>query len=318
MVTQLGQCDVITLDLEAVSIEGMKRLEEKGVLTAPHSSVLEIIQNKFLQKEFFKRNNIPTSSYQLLEELDKDTPHGFLKAPTGGYDGKGVCAWKGNFQDIAEVFKKNVLWEEAVEIEKELSVIVVRGFSGETKTYLPTEMVFDPELNLISYTLYPAQVDRRIQDQAMSLAQEIAEKIDMVGVLAVEMFIDKKGDLLINELAPRPHNSGHHTIESCRSSQFENHLRAVLGLPLGSVDRKRSSDFSLTFNIIGEGEGEAQWLGVGEALAEDQLYIHNYGKKECREGRKMGHITLIDSSLENLIKRYEWNKNKIRVQGMKK
>lgn len=318
MVTQLGQCDVITLDLEAVSIEGMKRLEEKGVLTAPHSSVLEIIQNKFLQKEFFKRNNIPTSSYQLLEELDKDTPHGFLKAPTGGYDGKGVCAWKGNFQDIAEVFKKNVLWEEAVEIEKELSVIVVRGFSGETKTYLPTEMVFDPELNLISYTLYPAQVDRRIQDQAMSLAQEIAEKIDMVGVLAVEMFIDKKGDLLINELAPRPHNSGHHTIESCRSSQFENHLRAVLGLPLGSVDRKRSQDFSLTFNIIGEGEGEAQWLGVGEALAEDQLYIHNYGKKECREGRKMGHITLIDSSLENLIKRYEWNKNKIRVQGMKK
>ena len=318
MVTQLGQCDVITLDLEAVSIEGMKRLEEKGVLTAPHSSVLEIIQNKFLQKEFFKRNNIPTSSYQLLEELDKDTPHGFLKAPTGGYDGKGVCAWKGNFQDITEVFKKNVLWEEAVEIEKELSVIVVRGFSGETKTYLPTEMVFDPELNLISYTLYPAQVDRRIQDQAMSLAQEIAEKIDMVGVLAVEMFIDKKGDLLINELAPRPHNSGHHTIESCRSSQFENHLRAVLGLPLGSVDRKRSSDFSLTFNIIGEGEGEAQWLGIGEALAEDQLYIHNYGKKECREGRKMGHITLIDSSLKNLIKRYEWNKNKIRVQGMKK
>ncbi len=311
-------CDfeVVTADLEAVSVAGLKALEDKGVLCAPSSQVLSVIQNKYLQKKFFKDSDIPTSDFKLLSELKSDTPHGFLKVPTGGYDGKGVSSWKGDLSQIPEEFKKNVLWEEGVAIDKEISVIVARGYSGETQCYLPTEMGFDPKLNLIAYTFYPARIDQVMSTKAMELAAEIAQGLEMVGVMAVEMFIDTDGKLLVNELAPRPHNSGHHTIESTYTSQFENHIRAVVGLPLGSVERVNENKFSLTFNVIGESDGEAQWLGVGELLSEKEAYLHNYGKIDCRAGRKMGHITLLGNSESDLIKRYEYWSEKIRVIGV--
>ncbi len=308
-------CEVVTADLEAVSVEGLKALEEVGVVTAPSSKVLSIIQNKYLQKKFFLENNIPTSDFKLLKELTTDTPVGFLKVPTGGYDGKGVCSWKGDLSKISDEFKKDVLWEEGVEIDKEISVIVVRGHSGETKCYLPTEMGFDPELNLIAYTYYPARIKKDHENEAMELAQLIAQKIEMVGVLAVEMFINQEGKILVNELAPRPHNSGHHTIESCVASQFENHIRAVVGLPLGETRRKSSEKVALTFNTIGEGNGASVWRGVGELLAEEGSYLHNYGKLDCRFGRKMGHITIIGKSENEVIERYQkWSKH-IEVLG---
>ncbi len=311
-----SDCEVVTVDLEAVSISGLKALEEQGVVCSPSSKVLSIIQNKYFQKQFFKSNDIPTSDFQLLDELKSDTPLGFLKVPTGGYDGKGVMAWKGELSQVSEEFKKDVLWEEAVAINKEISVIVARGTSGETQCYLPTEMGFDPKLNLISYTFYPARIEHTMSAQAMNLAKKIAEELGMVGVLAVEMFIDQEGKLLVNELAPRPHNSGHHTIESTHASQFENHIRAVVGLPLGSVKRVNDNKFALTFNVIGESNGVAHWIGVGELLSEEDAYLHNYGKSDCRAGRKMGHITLLGTSKSELIKRYEHWSQRIKVIGV--
>lgn len=307
--------EVVTVDLEAVSVAGLQALEERGVLCAPNSNVLSIIQNKYLQKQFFKDHDIPTSDFKLLEELRADTPKGFLKVPSGGYDGKGVCAWKGDLSQISDEFKKDVLWEEGIEITKEISVIVARGFSGETQCYQPTEMGFDPQLNLIAYTYYPARIEHAMSSQAMDLALQVCEQMGMVGVMAVEMFIDRSGNLLVNELAPRPHNSGHHTIESTRTSQFENHIRAVCGLPLGGVKRVNENKFALTFNVIGESEGVATWLGVADLLACDDAFVHDYGKEECRVGRKMGHITLLDTSESELIKKYELWSKKIRVIG---
>ena len=306
---------IVTVDLESVSVAGLEKLESSGVVAAPSSKVLKVIQNKYLQKQFFQKNQIPTSDFKFLDKLSADTPHGFLKAPTGGYDGKGVTSWKGDLSIIEEGFKTQVLWEEGVDIDKEISVIVVRGHSGETQCYLPTEMAFDHELNLIAYTIYPARISQTLTDMALTMARDVCEKIEMVGVLAVEMFIDKQGKLLINELAPRPHNSGHHTIESTQASQFENHIRAVIGLPLGNTKRKVENKFALTFNIIGESTGRARWLGLPEFLAQQDAYVHNYGKSDCRKGRKMGHITLLDKSEDKLIERYKkWSKL-IRVIG---
>lgn len=316
VVEAFSDCDVVTVDLEAVSVDGLKALEDKGVVCAPSSQVLSVIQNKYLQKQFFKDQDIPTSDFELLSELKANTPHGFLKVPTGGYDGKGVSAWKGDLSMLSEEFKKDILWEEGVAIDKEISVIVARGYSGETQCYLPTEMGFDPKLNLIAYTFYPARIDQVMSAKAMDLAVQIAQGLGMVGVMAVEMFIDTEGKLLVNELAPRPHNSGHHTIESTYASQFENHIRAVVGLPLGSVERVNENKFSLTFNVIGESDGVAQWLGVGELLSEKEAYLHNYGKQVCRAGRKMGHITLLGNSEEDLINRYEYWSKKIKVIGV--
>lgn len=304
--------DVVTLDLEGVSLEGLKALESKGVLVAPSSSVIATIQNKIKQKDFFKENDIPTSRYEVLKELTKGQEIGFLKIPSGGYDGKGVCHYKGDLSLVPDEFKRNVLWEEAIEVAKEISVLVVRNRFGEMKTYTSTEMAFDSQLNLISYTLFPARISAVQEEQARKLAEKVCEKLDCVGVLAVEMFITKEGNLLVNECAPRPHNSGHHTIESCKTSQFENHLRGVLGLPLGSTE---NLTFGLTFNLIGEGEGRTKVVGLEELMARPGVSFHLYGKKECRSGRKMGHVTITGNNHQECIDRFHQLHKKIQIVG---
>ncbi len=313
-VLKLSDCKYVTLDLEAVSLEGLRALEEKGVLVSPSSHVIEIIQNKVRQKKFFTDNDLATAPYKVVDQVTSGLEQGFLKVPEGGYDGKGVCFFDGDPSTLDESFKRNVLWEERADIEKELSVIVARSVSGETKVYEPTEMAFDEKLNLISYTLYPARIDDQIAREAKALGLKVAEAIGMVGVLAIEMFLTKRGELWVNELAPRPHNSGHHTIESSLTSQFENHLRAVLGKPLGETDQIQKA---LTFNIIGSGQGRAKWQGVQELLAQRGVFIHNYGKEECKEGRKMGHVTILADTYEELIDIYHRHHDLIKVHGSK-
>lgn len=308
-------CDVVTMDLEAVSTEGLKRLEAKGVTVAPSSCVIELIQNKIEQKKFFLENAFPTSKFKVLEKVTTHTEPGFLKLPTGGYDGKGVTSFNGDLDALAPAFQTNVLWEEKVSIEKELSVIVARNRFKEMACYQTTEMVFDHDLNLIKYTLFPAPIDTVLEHKAQVLACEIAEKLDLHGVLAVEMFLTSSGELLVNELAPRPHNSGHHTIESCMTSQYENHIRGCLGSPLGSTAVR---DLSLTFNLIGEGEGDSVVEGHEELMAEEGCFIHLYGKKDCRDGRKMGHVTLVASSYAKLEEKYQRLHKKIKVKGVSK
>jgi 5-(carboxyamino)imidazole ribonucleotide synthase len=308
----MRSCEVVTMDLEAVSYPGLCELEKNGVRVAPSAQVIGIIQNKISQKEFFSKYGLPTSKFEVIENLSEKTPQGFLKLPTGGYDGKGVISFKGDLSLVPEPFRKNVLWEEKVEIEKEISVVVARNRFKELKNYSSTEMVFDPQLNLISYTLFPARISAKLEEKACALACEVAEKLEVEGVLAVELFITKTGDILINELAPRPHNSGHHTIESCMTSQYENHLRGVLGLPLGSTKKR---DLSLTFNLIGKGSGPSRVVGHEELLAEEGCFIHLYGKKECRPGRKMGHVTLTAATYDQLIEKYKRLNKVIMVTG---
>ncbi len=304
--------DVVTLDLEGVSLNGLKGLEEQGVKVAPSSQVIEIIQNKIKQKTFFKDHSIPTSKFEVLEKVTEETPHGFLKMPQGGYDGKGVHSFKGNLTDLPTSFQRNVLWEERVDVATEISVLVVRNAFGQMMSYNSTEMVFDPELNLIAYTLFPSRLDPEKEAQAQELARRVCEGLGCVGVLAVEMFLTKEGEILVNECAPRPHNSGHHTIETCVTSQFENHLRAVLGLPLGSCEQIRHG---LTFNLIGVGEGKTIVHGLEELMAKPGVYFHLYGKKDCRVGRKMGHVTVTGRSESECLDLYNELYQKIKITG---
>lgn len=305
--------DVVTMDLEAVSVDGLKRLESFGVTVAPSSSVIELIQNKGRQKEFFKSHNIPTMEFKILDSVDESLEPGFLKLLEGGYDGKGVLNYKGHFPSLPEEFKNKVLWEKPCDVECEYSLIVARNGAGEIQCYDLTEMVFDPDLNLIAYTLFPARVSPSENTKAKELASLIVEKMNAVGVFAVELFKDKEGNLLVNECAPRPHNSGHHTIESCETSQFANHIRGVLNLPLGSPRRKT---FALTFNVIGEGSGTSEWMGLGAIMATEGAHLHDYGKEDCKPGRKMGHVTLTGNSYGELLQKYETLVKKVKVRGI--
>jgi len=304
--------DVVTMDLEAVSIEGLKKLESYGVKVYPSSHVIETIQNKGKQKEFFKKNNIPTMDFKILKKVDSSLTPGFLKKLEGGYDGKGVFEFQGDFKTIPQDFQSEVLWEKACDVLVEYSLIVARNSTGEIKTYDCTEMVFNPDLNLIAYTLYPARLTPSENKKAKEIASTIVEKMDAVGVFAVEFLKSKSGELLVNECAPRPHNSGHHTIESCETDQFANHLRGVLNYPLGSTKRVVHA---LTFNVIGKGEGEAVWSGIGAVMATEGAYLHNYGKKDCRSGRKMGHVTITGESYDSILQKYEYLVNKVKVDG---
>lgn len=307
------ECDFVTVDLENISLAGLKRLEVKGVKVAPSCKVLSIIQNKYEQKCFFKENNIPTSPFSFWKNLNEETPVGFLKMAVGGYDGKGVFNYKGNINEVPNDFHSNILWEEKVTIDKEFSVLTFRNSSGEIVAYEPTEMVFDSDLNLINYTLYPSTLSADQIKEAKDLATKISEKIGAEGCLAVEMFLDKNGKILVNELAPRPHNSGHHTIESVEVSQFENHLRGVINMPLGQEQRR---NFALTFNCIAIGKGNAEWKGLSELLGVSGVHIHNYGKKEAKPGRKMGHVTIVGSSISAVVQKWKELKDKISIEGV--
>ena len=324
-VYQFGKMvDILTFEIENVNIEALKKLKSEGLRIAPDPDILKLIQDKGLQKEFYKNNEIPTSAFKIYESkatilngIDKgeiNLPF-VQKLTKGGYDGHGVTVVNSK-NDLTKLLSGVSVIEEKVEIEKEISVIVARNRKGEIKSFPVVEMYFDPIANLVDELICPASITVEQSEKAVNIASEIIELLNMEGLLAVEFFIDSKGEVIVNEVAPRPHNSGHHTIESIITSQFEQHLRAVLNLPLGSTKIKLPS---VMINILGADgyEGPVIYEGLSESLAIDGVKIHLYGKKITKPNRKMGHVTIMSSSINCALKKAEKVKQLITVKSCK-
>ncbi len=293
--------DVITVEMENINIEALEDLEKIGKKVFPQSHVLRIIQDKGLQKEFYKENNIPTADFYLthdssqLKSFEMHFPL-MQKLRKGGYDGKGVQPLR-KTEDLAHAFNAPSVLEKMIPFEKELSVIVARNEKGETAVYPSVECQFNPEANLVELLFAPSSIAEEVEKRARILAIEIIEKLEMVGLLAVEFFLLTDGTLLVNEIAPRPHNRGHHTIECNITSQFEQHLRSILNLPLGSTKIIQNG---VMINLLGEKgyEGEAIYKGLEEIISFEGVFVHLYGKEQTKPYRKMGHITIGNPSLE--------------------
>jgi len=296
-----ANCDVITVEIEHVNVDALEALERMGKKVFPQPRVLRIIQDKGLQKEFYRLNSIPTSEFRLVSNKNEITnfPEMFpvmQKLRTSGYDGRGVMPLN-NIDAVASAFDEPSMIERKVDLEQEISVIVSRNAHGEVSHFPVVGMEFNPEANLVEFLFSPAQVDTFIEQEAIRIARQVIEKMEMVGLLAVEMFISRKGELLVNEVAPRPHNSGHQTIEGNTVSQYEQHLRAILGLPPGNTSIVKPA---VMVNLLGEKghTGPAVYEGLEELMRMDGAYLHLYGKKTTKPFRKMGHITVTANTIE--------------------
>ena len=312
--------DLITVEIENINTDALEDLEKSGKKVYPSPKTLKIIQNKSKQKNFYKNNHLPTSrfkSYSSLDELKKNFNHDNFdfpfvwKSSKFGYDGKGVKIIN-KIEDLDFSYTNQCLIEEKVSIKKELSVIVSRNVSGETKCFPVVEMEFNEKSNLVEYVMCPANISSTAEDNAIKIASELAEKFEMVGLLAVELFLTNKEEILINEVAPRPHNSGHHTIECCVTSQFDQHIRSILNLPLGSTDILTPG---IMVNLVGqnEQEGNVIYKNLNDIFDYSGVFIHIYGKKKSRLNRKMGHITIINKDIKKAIEMGKKIKNKIKV-----
>jgi 5-(carboxyamino)imidazole ribonucleotide synthase len=325
-VYQFGKLvDILTFEIENVNVKALKQLKAEGHKIAPAPEILELIQDKGLQKNFYKEKNIPSSPYRLYDTLEgvlKGIEAGEISYPfvqklrKGGYDGRGVAVINDK-SDLEKLLPGASLVEEKVAIDKEISVIVARNKNGEIKCFPPVEMIFDPKSNQVDKIICPSEISEKQTEEASRRAKQIIEMLNMEGLLAIEFFIDSKGLVLINEMAPRTHNSGHHSIESTVTSQFEQHLRAVLNLPLGSTELKQAA---VMMNIVGdEGhEGLVKYEGILESLAIEGVKIHLYGKKLTRPFRKMGHVTILASTPEDALKKADKVKQLIKVKSWKK
>jgi 5-(carboxyamino)imidazole ribonucleotide synthase len=288
--------DILTIEIEHVNVDALKALQSSGVNVFPQPEVLEIIKDKGTQKTFYTENNIPTAPYFLVANKEEAIAHldrgPFMqKLRTGGYDGKGVTPLR-HATDLINAFDAPSVLESFVDFEKEIAVMVARNEQGEIRSFPAVEMEFNPEANLVELLFSPANISTDLEKQAEEIARTVAAKIGIVGVLAVEMFVTKDGKILVNEIAPRPHNSGHHTIEGNITSQYEQHLRAICGMPLGATDIIRPAAM---INILGEKgfAGPAVYQGLEEVLHMPGVFIHLYGKTETKPFRKMGHATII-------------------------
>jgi 5-(carboxyamino)imidazole ribonucleotide synthase len=316
--------DLLTFELENVNIEALKKLKSEGHRIVPDPEILELIQDKGLQKRFYQRNGIPNSPFKLFESesaIMNGIEKGEIALPLvqklrkGGYDGRGVAVISDR-NDFHKILTGPSVIEDKVEIAKEISAIVARNAKGEIKCFPVVEMIFDPKANLVDKLICPSSIPVEQAEKIMSVASKIIETLNMEGLLAVEFFIDTQGKILVNEMAPRPHNSGHHTIESIITSQFEQHLRAILNLPLGSTRLKLPS---VMINILGsEGyEGPVVYEGLTESMAIEGVKIHLYGKKITQAYRKMGHVTVLSSSVEEAMEKAEKVKQLIKVKSWK-
>ena len=308
--------DILTIEIEHVNVDALERLEREGLQVHPSSQSIRIIQDKRIQKQFFKTHQIPTAPFILINHPEELSQHldflpAFQKLGKEGYDGRGVQALQSS-DDFHKAFAAPSLLEKKIDFVKELAVMVARNPQGEIRCFPPVEMVFDPQLNLVDYLLAPAQISEAQAQEAIALAKKVAQAFPIVGLLAVEMFLTPEGELLVNEVAPRPHNSGHHSIEGNDTSQFEQHLRAITGLPLGHTDSK---GYAAMVNLLGaEGcQGPARYEGLEVLLQLKGAYVHLYGKKTTKPGRKMGHVTLIDENLSALQEKIDFVKKNVRV-----
>ena len=312
--------DLITVEIENVNTDALEFLEKLGKKVYPSAKNLRIIQNKSDQKNFYSKNNLPTSrfkNYSNTEELKRNFRHDNFEFPfvwkssRFGYDGKGVKIIT-NIEDLNFSYNHQCLIEEKVSIKKELSVIVSRNTDGEIKCFPVVEMEFNEKSNLVEYVMCPANISKQTEEKSILIASEIAKKFEMVGLLAVELFVSNEDEILINEVAPRPHNSGHHTIECCVTSQFDQHIRSILNLPLGETGILIPG---IMVNLVGENmeEGNVNYKNINDIFDIPGVYIHIYGKKKSRLNRKMGHITIVNKDINKAIEIGKSIKNKIKV-----
>jgi 5-(carboxyamino)imidazole ribonucleotide synthase len=312
------QVDVLTFEIELVNLDALEKLESEGIKVFPSPKTLRLIQNKGIQKDFYSNNNIPTAAYKRFENLEslkaesKNLKLPFVwKCTEFGYDGMGVKIIR-TLSDLVNLPNVECISEEMIPFKNELSVIVCRNVSGEVKTYPVVEMEFHPEANQVEYVICPARIDDTVAEKARAIALNVSEKFDHVGLLAVEMFQTIDDEIIVNEVAPRPHNSGHHTIEASYTSQFENHIRAILDLPLGNTDSKVAG---IMVNLVGaEGfSGDVVYENIETIMGWNGVTPHIYGKKETRPFRKMGHVTIVNENMVEARKIAENVKNTIRV-----
>ncbi len=324
-VYQFGQrVDMVTYELEAINTDALKKLVLEGRPVLPEPEALEVIQDKGLQKSFFSDHAIPTSSYTLFTnktEIEEAINAGSLSYPfvqklrKGGYDGRGVSIINSQ-ADLEKVFDAPSVVEDLVPIQAEISVIAARNPQGEVKCFPVAEMEFNEQANLVELLVCPSPIDSSIQDEAVSIASHVIDSLKLTGLLAIEMFLDTSNKLWVNEVAPRPHNSGHHTIESIVTSQYEQLLRAIFGFPLGSTHIKMPSAM---INLLGEPgvEGPVKYEGLSQCLEEEGVKVHLYGKKTTKPFRKMGHITILAPTLEEAKAKAKTVKSKLKVTSWK-
>ncbi len=297
--------DVLTFEIEGVNVEALEKLEAEGKKVYPSAKTLRNIQDKGVQKEFYKNHRIPTSPFLVFEnkaQLNKaitaeELHYPFVwKSCTGGYDGKGVSIIR-KIEDIQSLDNGPCIAEKLIPFKNELAVIVVRNPSGEVKTYPVVEMEFHPEANQVEYVICPARIADKVADKARAIAVQVSEAFEHVGLLAVEMFQTEADEILVNEVAPRPHNSGHYSIEASYTNQFEQHIRAILDLPLGNTDSKVGG---IMVNLVGaEGHtGDVTYENMEAIMALDGVTPHIYGKKQTRPFRKMGHVTIVNTDID--------------------
>jgi 5-(carboxyamino)imidazole ribonucleotide synthase len=308
--------DLLTIEIEKVNVDALEQLEKEGVLVYPQSRIIRLIQDKGLQKQFFKENDIPTAEFQVISSAEqlKNSHIAFpyiQKLRRDGYDGKGVYKVLDESY-LAKAFKEPSLIERWVDFQKEIAVIVARNEDGETKAFPMVEMEFNPDANLVEFLIAPSTLPFEVHQEAERIAKRVAECLNIVGLLAVEMFLDKNGKILVNELAPRPHNSGHQTIEGNVVSQFEQHLRAIFNQPLGDT---ACLNHAIMINVLGEAgyEGPAVYQGIEDVLECAGVYIHLYGKALTKPFRKMGHVTIVDADREKAIEKARFVQKTLKV-----
>jgi len=308
--------DLLTIEIEKVNVEALDQLEKEGVLVYPQPRIIRLIQDKGLQKQFFKENDIPTADFQVISNMEQlkqsHIPFPYIqKLRRDGYDGKGV------YKVIDETYLDNAFTEPSlverwIDFEKEIAVIVARNESGEVKAFPMVEMEFNPEANLVEFLIAPSTLPFEVHREAEAIAKRIAETLKIVGLLAVEMFLDKHGRILVNELAPRPHNSGHQTIEGNVVSQFEQHLRAIFNQPMGDTACLNNA---IMVNVLGESgyEGPAIYKGIEKILKCEGVYVHLYGKALTKPFRKMGHVTIVDADRGKAIEKARFVQETLKV-----
>ena len=320
-VYQFGKMvDLLTIEIENVNLDALDKLEEEGLPIYPSPKTLRLIQNKGKQKDYYVSNDIPTSPHQRFVDLNDlrnalakdELEFPFVwKCAQFGYDGNGVKICRSAL-DLVKLPDVECIAEEMVPFKNELAVIVARSVSGEVKTYPVVEMEFHPEANQVEYVICPARIDEKVAQKATEVALKVSEAFHHVGLLAVEMFQTADDEILVNEVAPRPHNSGHYSIEASYTSQFENHLRAILNLPLGNTDSKVAG---IMVNLVGEEgySGQVVYENIEKIMAIVGVTPHIYGKRETRPFRKMGHVTIVNEDMTEARKIAEEVKNSIRV-----
>jgi 5-(carboxyamino)imidazole ribonucleotide synthase len=309
--------DAITIEIESVNVEALEKLEAEGVRVFPKPSALRIIKNKIEQKKFYQHHQIPTSEFVITENKEElQALVSFLpaahKVGMGGYDGRGVEILK-TAADLERGFDAPSVLEKLVSIQKEIAMIVAVAQDGEITMYPPAEMIFDPNLNLLDYQVSPAELPDKIFWKVEAIAMAVVRNLESPGLFAVELFVDKNGDVLVNETAPRVHNSGHHSIEGNYSSQFDMLWRIMLGYPLGCSDPTFPS---VILNIVGEDghSGPAFYEGLDEVLKIENAFVHIYGKAQTKPGRKMGHVTVIGNDRSELTYKANRIKHLLKVK----